>query len=178
MEAWLKNSGAVGVEGIEVADFPVTGRGVKALRSFKEGERILTIPSACLWTVDKAHADPLLGPVLRSAQPPLSVEDSLAIYLLFVKSRTSGYEGQRLHIAAMPQSYSASIFFTDDELQVCEGSSLYTLTSQLKQRVHDDYRQLLVQLLSQHRDLFPLDQFTIENVSPIASCCTLPAPYR
>ncbi|ATY67437.1 kinase-like domain [Cordyceps militaris] len=163
MEAWLKHSGAVGVDAIEVADFPVTGRGVKALRSFKKGERILTIPSACLWTAEAARADPLLGPVLRSAQPPLSVEDTLAVHLLFVKSRTAGYEGQRLHIAAMPQSYSATIFFAEDELQVCEGSSLYTLTTQLEQRVQDDFRQLLVQLLSQHRDLFPLDQFTIED---------------
>ncbi|EEQ35353.1 putative [histone H3]-lysine(4) N-trimethyltransferase [Microsporum canis] len=163
MEAWLKDSGARGVDGIEVANFAVTGSGVKALRSFKEGERILTIPSACLWTVEKAYADPLLGPVLRSAQPPLSVEDALAVYLLFVRSRTSGYEGQRHHIAAMPQSYSASIFFTEDELQVCAGSSLYALTRQLEQRVRDDYRQLLVPLLSQHRDLFPLDQFTIED---------------
>ncbi|PFH56075.1 hypothetical protein XA68_17116 [Ophiocordyceps unilateralis] len=163
MEAWLKQSGAFGVDGIEVADFPVTGRGVKALRSFKEGDCILTIPSACLWKVEGARADPLLGPVLRSARPPLSVEDTLAVYLLFVKSRTSGYEGRRHHIAAIPQSYSASIFFTDDELRVCEGSSLFTLTSQLEQRVQDDYRRLHVRLLSQHRDLFPPDHFTMED---------------
>ncbi|XWW98461.1 hypothetical protein V2A60_006461 [Cordyceps javanica] len=163
METWLKESRAMGVDGIEVAEFPNTGRGVKALRSFKEGERILTIPSACLWTVKKADSDPLLGPVLRSAQPPLSVEDTLALYLLFVRSRTSGYEGQRHHISAMPQSYSASIFFSDEELQVCQGSSLYTLTTQLEQRVRDDYRNLLVQLLSQHQELFPLDQCTLDD---------------
>ncbi|PHH74478.1 hypothetical protein CDD80_3058 [Ophiocordyceps camponoti-rufipedis] len=163
MEAWLKQSGAFGVDGIEVTEFPVTGRGVKALRNFKQGERILTIPSACLWTIEGARADPLLGPLLGSAQPPLSVEDTLAVHLLFVKSRTSGYDGFRHHIAAMPQSYSATIFFTDDELRVCEGSSLYTLTTQLEQRVQDDYRQLRERLLSQHRHLFPPDQFRLED---------------
>ncbi|KAK3947901.1 hypothetical protein QBC32DRAFT_352860 [Pseudoneurospora amorphoporcata] len=41
MESWLKLSGAVGLDGLELADFPVTGRGVRILRRFKEGERIL-----------------------------------------------------------------------------------------------------------------------------------------
>ncbi len=85
MEAWLSKQGAVGLDDLAVADFPVTGRGVAAKRAFKEGERILTIPAACLWTVEHARADPLLGPVLRSVQPSLSVEDTLALYILFVR---------------------------------------------------------------------------------------------
>ena len=165
MEAWLKQSGASGLENLEVADFPVTGRGVRAKRNFKEGERILTIPSASLWTVEHAHADPTLGPVLKSVQPPFSVEDTLALYVLFVRSRDSGYEGQRSHVAAMPSSYSSSIFFTDDEMEICAGTSLHTLTAQLKDRVEDDYRQLLIRLLTQHPELFPLEKFTLDDVS-------------
>lgn len=74
MESWLSNSGAAGLEDVEVADFPTTGRGVRAHRAFKQDERILTIPASCLWTVKHAYDDSLLGPVLRSAQPSLSVE--------------------------------------------------------------------------------------------------------
>lgn len=165
MDAWLKQSGASGLDDLEIADFPVTGRGVRAKRSFKEGERILTIPSASLWTVKHAQTDPLLGPVLASAQPPLSVEDTLALYVLFVRSRDSGYDGQRSHIAAMPARYSSSIFFTEEETEICAGTSLHTLTVQLKERVEDDYRQLLIRTLTQHPGLFPLEKFTLDDVS-------------
>ncbi|OAQ98842.1 hypothetical protein LLEC1_06050 [Akanthomyces lecanii] len=165
MEAWLKDSGAVGVDDLEVADFPVTGRGVGAKRAFKEGERILTIPAKCLWTVKHAYADTLLGPVLRSVQPSLSVEDTLALYILFVRSREDDpkYKDLQSHVARLPESYSLSIFFTDEELDVCAGSSLYTLTTQLRGRVGDDYKHLLTRVFMRHRDLFPLQKFGIQD---------------
>jgi len=167
MESWLKLSGAVGLDGLDLAHFPATGRGVQTLRRFKEGEEILTIPHGILWTVGHAYADPLLGPALRSAQPPLSVEDTLATYILFIRSRESGYDGLRSHVAALPTSYSSSIFFAEDELEVCAGSSLYTITKQLGRSIEDDYKALVVRVLVQYRDLFPLDKFTIEDVSNI-----------
>jgi hypothetical protein len=52
MERWLKESGAVGLDDLKVADFPVTGRGVSTMKRFKEGENILTIPGGTLWTVE------------------------------------------------------------------------------------------------------------------------------
>lgn len=165
METWLRNSGALGLDDVEVADFPITGRGVRARRSFKKGEKILTIPSSTLWTAQKAYTDSLLGPALRSVQPALSAENTLAVYLLFVRSRESGYEDLQSHVAALPTSYSSSIFFTNDELQVCAGTSLYTLTEHLQRRVEDDYKRLVEQLLTPHQNLFPLDKFTIEHVS-------------
>ena len=165
MEAWLKESGAVGLDDVEVAYFPITGRGVKARRSFKEGEKILAIPSDTIWTVKHAYADPLLGPALRPAQSSLSVEDTLAIYLLFVRSRDSGYEGQRGHVVALPTSYSSSIFFTDDEMRVCAGSSIYTFTAQPRQQIELDYRKPTARVFSRRPDLFPLDKFAIKDVS-------------
>lgn len=155
------------MDDLELADFPVTGRSVRTLRRFKEGERILTIPCGILWTVEHAYADPLFGPALRSARPPLSVEDTLATYILFIRSRESGYDGLRSHVAALPTSYSSSIFFAEDELEVCAGTSLYTITKQLDRSIEDDYRALVVRVLGQYRDLFPLDKFTIEDVGVI-----------
>lgn len=84
MESWLKESGAVGLDDLELANFQATGRGVRSLQYYKEGEKVLTIPCGILWTVEHAYADPLLGPALRSVQPPLTVEDTLATYILFV----------------------------------------------------------------------------------------------
>ena len=139
MESWLKESGAIGLDDVELANFQVTGRGVRSLQYYKEGERVLTIPCGNLWTVEHAYADPLLGPALRSAQPPLTVEDTLATYILFVRSRKSGYNGLRSHVTALPTSYSSSIFFTDNELEVCAGTSLYTITKQRLRRTTWDW---------------------------------------
>ncbi|KAL7919033.1 hypothetical protein ACQKWADRAFT_323289 [Trichoderma austrokoningii] len=171
MENWLKESSATGLDDLELADFPVTGRGAKTLRRFKQGERILTIPGDSLWTVEHAYADSHLGPVLRSTRPPLSVEDTLIIYLLFVRSRESGYEGPRSHVAALPATYSSSIFFEDDELEVCAGTSLYTITKQLQERFEDDHRGLVMRVFALHPDLFPLDKFTVEDYK--WALCTL-----
>lgn len=164
MEKWLKESKAVGLNDLELADLPITGRGVRTLRRFKEGEKILTIPYANLWTVKHAYADGLLKPALSSTEPPLSVDDTLAIYILFVRSRESGYDGLRSHVATLPTSYSSSIFFTGDELKICAGTSLYTITKELERSIKDDYTALRERLLVQHPDLFPLDKFTIEDV--------------
>ncbi|KAJ6783237.1 hypothetical protein PWT90_01155 [Aphanocladium album] len=163
MEAWLKSSGAAGLDDLEVADFPITGRGVRARRHFRAGDKILTIPAANLWTVQKARAEPILGPILASSAQQLSDEDTLALYLLFVRSREQGYEGQRSHVAAMPARYSSSIFFTDEELQVSEGTSLNILTEQLRERVENDYRKLLMNVLVQHPDVFALEKFTLND---------------
>jgi len=166
MDTWLKSSGAVGLDDLDLAEFPSIGRGVRTLRPFKEGESILTIPSAALWTVEHAYADPLLGLALRSVRPPLSVEDVLATYILFVRSQESGYGGLRSHLAALPTSYTSSIFFSDDELEFCAtySPSLYTITKELHRRIEDDFRSLVGRLFVQNPKLFPLDKFTIDEV--------------
>ena len=170
MESWLKESGAVGLDHLELANFQVAGRGVRSLQCYTEGERLLTIPSGILWTVEHAYADPLLGPALRSAQPPLTVDDTLATYILFVRSRKSGYNALRSHVTTLPTSYSSSIFFSENELEVCAGTSLYTITKQLKRQIEEDYVALVARIFGQDRDLFPLDKFTIEDVS--VTCMT------
>jgi hypothetical protein len=160
MESWLKQSGASGLDDLELADFSDTGRGVRTLRRFEEGEEIFTIPHGVLWTVKHAYADPILGPALLSARPPLSVDNTLATYILFVRSRGSGYDGLGSHVAALPASYTSSIFFAEAELEICAGTSLYTTTKQLDRQIEE----LVVRLFRRHQELFPRDKFTIEDV--------------
>jgi hypothetical protein len=164
MKRWLERSGASGLDDLELTDFSDTGRGVRTLRRFDEGEKILTIPHGVLWTVKHAYADPVLGPALFSARPPLSVDDTLAAYILFVRSCRSGYDGLRSHVAALPTSYTSSIFFAEAELEVCAGTSLYTTTRLLDRQIEDDYKGLVARLFEQHQDLFPRDKSTIEDV--------------
>jgi hypothetical protein len=165
MERWLKASGAAGLERVELADFPTVGRGLRALQRFKAGEKILTIPHSALWTVENAYSDLLLGPALCSVQPPLSVDDTLAIFILFIRSQKSGYDGPRSHVSALPTSYSSSIFFTEEELEVCAGTSLYTVTKQLGRQIENDYQELCERLIGLNGDLFPPGNFTVEDVS-------------
>lgn len=164
MEIWLKQSGASGLDDLELADFSEAGRGIRALRRFEEKEKILTIPHGVLWTVKRAYADPVLGPVLSSTRPPLSVDDTLATYILFIRARKSGYDGPQSHVAALPASYSSSIFFADAELEICAGSSLYTTTKHLAHQIEVDYEDLVARLFGRHRDVFPSDKFTIDDV--------------
>lgn len=165
LQAWLEAKGAKGLAYLALEDFPETGRGVKTLRSLKAGDELLTIPGAVLWTADAAAADPLLGPVLRTLNPPLSIEETLAVFLLFVKSREAENEERTLHTKVLPVRYTATIFFEDDELEICAGSSLYGITKQLKQQVKEDFTQILGRLFIKHPELFPLNEFTLEEVS-------------
>jgi hypothetical protein len=165
LQEWLENGGAEGLSWLQLENFPDTGRGVKTLRPLKFNDVVLTVPGSFLWTVDAAYDDPVLGPIIRSVKPPLSVEDTLAVFLLFIKSREEGYEGRREHVKLLPTSYTTSVFFDDEELEICSGSSLYHLTKQLRQQIKDDYLQLLSNLFSKHPDLFPLEKFTKNDVS-------------
>lgn len=161
---WLKESGGFGLDDLDLADFPATGRGVRTNRAFKEGDRVLTIPRKCLWTVNHALQDPILSPALSSLQPQLSVEDTLAVYLLFVRARKTGYENMRLHVEALPKKYGSSIFFSEEQLAECAGSSLYTVTKQLESQIEEGYRDILGRLFVQHPDLFPLEKCSIDDV--------------
>lgn len=165
LREWLENGGAEGLSWLQLEDFPDTGRGVKTLRPLKSGDIVLTIPGSFLWTVDATFDDPILGPIISSVKPPLSVEDTLAVFLLFIKSRIERYEGRRAHVNLLPTSYTTSVCFTDEELEICSGSSLHHITKQLKQQIRDDYLQLLNNLFSKHPDLFPLEKFTQNDVS-------------
>jgi hypothetical protein len=165
MQNWLKDSGAQGLNSVALHDFPGTGRGVKALRAFKPGEEIFTIPGMALWTADMALADPHIGLALRSLKLPLSAEEILAVFILFVKSRADGYEERRSHIDLLPTLYTNTMYFTDEELKVCAGSSLYTNTNTLKEQIRGDFARIQASLFTQDRELFPCHHFTLENVS-------------
>lgn len=176
MEIWLKQSGASGLDDLELADFAEAGRGIRTLRRFEEKEKILTIPHGLLWTVKRAYADPVLGPALSSTRPPLSVDDTLATYILFIRACKSGYDGPQSHVAALPASYSSSIFFADAELEICAGSSLYTTTKHLARQIEVDYEDLVARLFGRHRDVFPSDKFTIDDVCIppyMGRCCEM-----
>lgn len=72
------------MDDLKLVDFSDTERGVKTLRRFEEREKIVTIPYSVLWTTKYAYTNLMLGPVLFSARLPLSIDDILATYILFI----------------------------------------------------------------------------------------------
>ena len=98
----------------------------------------------------------------------MTIEDVFVVFLLFVKSRKEEekeYQGRKQHLKLLPAAYNSSVFFSDEELEVCCGSTLYDFTCESKKRVEEDYKNLCNTLFYQHMNIFPLDKFSLEEVS-------------
>ena len=152
------------MEGLQLVDFPVTGRGVQASRSFKAGEVILTVEREKLWTVDAAREDHFLGPIIIEHGSQLDVDNTLAIFLLFVKFHATGYEERKKHIDSLPREYTTTLFFDTVESDVYKGTSVDELTRRLNDQVQEDYEFLIKTVFSERQDIFPLDKITLDEV--------------
>ncbi|KAJ3023392.1 UNVERIFIED_CONTAM: hypothetical protein HDU68_008627 [Siphonaria sp. JEL0065] len=149
---------------VELHTFPETGRGLRAKQDLALDSIVLSAEWSTVWTVEAAHQEPVLGEILVANQ--LSVDDTLALYLLFVKlsPKCSKSHSRKAHIkTGIPESYTASAFFEDDELQVAQGSTLYNLTTQSLNQIEDDFRSLLHRIVLRHPDVFPLGKFNLEE---------------
>jgi hypothetical protein len=72
----------------------------------------------------------------------------------------AGAPQRRAHIQSLPIAYTSSAFFTEDELHVCRGSSLYCTTYQLLDQIDTDYSTLVRTVFLPNLDVFPLTHFT------------------
>ena len=59
------------------------------------------------------------------------------------------------HVAALPETYDATVFWTDAELEELRGSPLHTQTEALRAQTAADFQELHAALLSQQPALFP-----------------------
>ncbi|KAJ1566236.1 hypothetical protein HK405_010628 [Cladochytrium tenue] len=158
----------VGRKGVTVRDFQSTGRGLCAARPFRSGEVVLRCPRDLLWSVEAAAREPVLGEILSAKGTHLSTDDTLVVFLLFVKHSPRCHQPpdspRRTHIATgVPTRYTASVFFSRDDLAVCAGSSLHFTTLRLLGQIAEDYRDLVAGLFAIHPEVFPLDRFTLDE---------------
>ncbi|KAJ3294154.1 hypothetical protein HDU79_011414 [Rhizoclosmatium sp. JEL0117] len=153
-------------ETVAIHTFPETGRGLQAQLDIKEDAIILSAKWEAVWSVEAALNEPVLGDILN--QNKLSVDDTLALFLLFVKlspkcSRDQN-DQRRVHVkSGIPESYTASCFFTDEDLEIAQGSSLYNLTIHSQSQIEDDFRVLLQRVFLRNPDVFPLGRFTLDE---------------
>ena len=59
------------------------------------------------------------------------------------------------HVAALPESYDATVFWSDEELEELRGSPLHAQTEALRAQTAADFQELHSALLSQQPQLFP-----------------------
>ncbi|KAJ1559660.1 hypothetical protein HK096_011510, partial [Nowakowskiella sp. JEL0078] len=151
MATFQKNLEKVGVKNISryyLYNFPGTGRGLQTKQEIKKDEVILTVPKSLLWSVDSALAHPILGRHIKdmSGNSRLSVDDTLSVFLLYVKLKgdskatLSDEESIRYqHIQHLPTSYNSSVFFSEDDLEIGCGSELVSYTKALRAQIQNDY---------------------------------------
>ncbi|KAJ3232802.1 hypothetical protein HDU78_006844 [Chytriomyces hyalinus] len=130
--------------------FPDTGRGLQAKKHIPRNSVILSAPLSAVWTAN------------------LSADDTLALYLLFVKKSpkctSEAAAARKAHVrAGIPQEYTASLFFSDEALRICEGSSLYALTVQSTDQIEQDFRSLLQRIFLSHPQVFPINKITLDE---------------
>ncbi|KAJ3238722.1 hypothetical protein HDU81_007302 [Chytriomyces hyalinus] len=153
---------------VAVHVFPDTGRGLQAKKNIARNSVILSAPLAAVWTVDAAFNEEVLGDILRSNQANLSADDTLALYLLFVKKSpkctSEAAAARKEHVrSGIPEEYTASVFFSDEALRICEGSSLHALTVQSMDQIEQDFRSLLQRIFLSHPQVFPINKITLDE---------------
>ena len=66
------------------------------------------------------------------------------------------------HLAALPECYDATVFWSDAELEELRGSPLHAQTEALRAQTAADFQELHTALLSQQPELFPPAQCGLE----------------
>ncbi|KAJ3085517.1 hypothetical protein HK102_014086 [Quaeritorhiza haematococci] len=171
---WLISLGATGLENIALNIFPSTGRGIQTLKPLKKGDTVLSIPVSAVWSTQTALEDPALGPILSNLNPPLHTDNVLAVFLMYIKgiqlssdshsTEGNNFSGRVHHIPLLPPSYSThSIFFTEEELNLCKGSSLHALTVTLEEQIKAEYDDLKKRVFEPYSDIFDKRACSLEE---------------
>ncbi|KAJ3141465.1 hypothetical protein HK100_006475 [Physocladia obscura] len=153
---------------VAIHTFPLTGRGLQAKIDIQKNSEILSASWDSVWSVEAALNEPVLGDIIGQNKDTLSVDDTLALFLLFVKlspkCKLSSDSPRKVHVkTGIPKDYTASAFWTEEDLKICKGSSLYNLTVASISQIEDDFRSLLQRIFIRYPDVFPLAKFTLNE---------------
>jgi hypothetical protein len=84
-----------------------------------------------------------------------------ALYLMHERAQGAA-SPLAAHVAALPESYDATVFWSDEELEELRGSPLHAQTEALRAQTAADFQELHSALLSQQPQLFPPEQCGLE----------------
>ena len=138
---------------VEPHDFGLTGRGLRTTRAVSAGEELLAVPLDECWHGESARASAVLVPVVRCGAE-LSDTDAVALQLL-AERRRGATSMRAAHLAELPATSDATLFWSAAELDELRGSAWHELAAAFGAAADADWEALcaqpgIVQLLAEH----------------------------
>ena len=125
---------------VEPFDFPDTGRGLRCVRDVAKGEELIVVPLDSCWHAADSRLAPELQPLLE-AGIELRDFDTGALHLLI--ERAKGPASARwAHLQEIPESYDATLFWSQSELDELKGSPWHGLALRFSEEASDDWEAL------------------------------------
>eukprot|EP00879_Flechtneria_rotunda_P027161 GHRR01029036.1.p1 GENE.GHRR01029036.1~~GHRR01029036.1.p1 ORF type:complete len:413 (+),score=108.05 GHRR01029036.1:175-1413(+) len=151
------SSNKVSVEKLQVANDLATDTAVLvAAREMSSGDAILSVPDTA-WVTPGLAQSSAIGKHIAQLEPWLQ----LAL-LLLVEKANPGSKLQQ-YISSLPSQPNSPLFWSDDELQLLQGTQLLESILGYKQFFLERFQQLDQELFSPNRAAFPLEQFSYNN---------------
>jgi protein-histidine N-methyltransferase len=163
--AWAKSM--VGIElmkELSIRDLPGGERGIYCEEDIEPNSTIFSIPFSSLLTIKSAFGTPL-----ESVPSYWREDDVLAVLLLYEKYHRKEASFWHPHILCIPAEYHSIINFSDDELEMIEGSNLYTIATAWKVQVRQDFANIITQI----PQLFNVDTSWLTFDSYLWALCTI-----
>ncbi|KAJ8720285.1 hypothetical protein PYW07_012328 [Mythimna separata] len=160
---WL-NQNEVQLDGIEISEFKGYEMGLKAIKEFKEGSLILTVPTKVMMTEKNAKESELgnfitVDPLLQS-MPNIT----LAMFLLLEKHNPESF--WKPYIDILPEKYSTILYFTLEELAELKPSPVFESALKLYRSIARQYayfynkiHSLDIPVLKKLQDVFTFDSY-------------------
>jgi histone-lysine N-methyltransferase SETD3 len=124
-----------------------------------EGELMMTIPlDLCL---TRAQSQVVLGP----AVVPDYMDEYIAIALLLMHEKNKGASSKwkpYLDILPKIEEVYPSFIWTEEELNMLQGSPSYYASKSLRAKLENEYEELKTRTLLRNPEMFPLDKYSLQ----------------
>lgn len=110
-----------------------------------------------MMTLNTAQAGPLSKAISEKQMSPTII---MALHLLHEKLNASSL--LQPWISLLPNSFESPLFWTDEELQLLEGSTIVSVVRRRKEAMRSDYDSLFGSLFAEYPELFTKSDYTFE----------------
>eukprot|EP01094_Clydonella_sp_ATCC50884_P020862 TRINITY_DN4435_c0_g1_i1.p1 TRINITY_DN4435_c0_g1~~TRINITY_DN4435_c0_g1_i1.p1 ORF type:complete len:519 (+),score=172.02 TRINITY_DN4435_c0_g1_i1:111-1667(+) len=125
--------------------------GVFSTRLLLKGDEVLHVPFEVMLS-EAAMDESELSHVLARAGTSLSLTDQMALFLLYEDQQRDSF--WRTYLDLLPSSISTPLFYSDEELEVFEGSVLTDFVAARKAQADAAYEKAIAPLVADHEDDF------------------------
>jgi len=157
--AWFPKAN-IKIYKIQVSNIPGFGNSVKAMETIEKGELFMSVPfsSMILPTnpLDEIMQRVKLIPLIGSNPTHIT-----AIQLLYEKNKKDSF--WKFYIATLPKEFSTTLYFTEEELNVLEGSKLKGYTQQRARALQRNYERIIEVLEDKFPQYFNRELYSFEE---------------